>query len=172
MKSDLAAARGQVSGLDGRASRLAESLAKLAASTSDGMGEIQASLGRLGDELRHAQEIRTARDRRGDLEKARQERFGRRKDVRELAASLIHFVGTGSVDERVILDAARRRMMDAPDYWLSPAVIAVAAWLADEQDRYASAIAMALQLDRRKTALFMALLLRDHASGGHWRPGR
>jgi hypothetical protein len=165
MKSDLAAARGQVSGVDGRASRLAENLAKLAASTSDGMAEIQASLGRLGDELRHAQEIRSARDRRGDLEKARQERFGRRKDVRELAANLIHFVGTGSVDERVILDAARRRMMDAPDYWLSPAVIAVAAWLSDEQDRYASAIAMALQLDRRKTALFMALLLRNHGSG-------
>jgi hypothetical protein len=166
MKSDVAAARGQVSGVDGRVSRLADSLGELARNTSDGIASLAGGLGELGDQLRRAHEIRTARDRRGDLEKTREERFGRRKDVRELAANLIHIVGTGSVDERVVLDAARRRMMDVPDYWLSPAVIAVASWLSDDQDRCATAIAMALQLDQSRTALFMTLLLRGQADGG------
>jgi hypothetical protein len=165
MKSDIAAARGQVSGTDGRVSRLAESLKELATSTSDGIASLRENLGELGDQLRRAHEIRTARDRRGDLEKTREERFGRRKDVRELAANLIHIVATGPVDERVVVDAARRRMMDVPDYWLYPAVIGIASWLSDDQERYATAIEMALQLDRPRTALFMTLVLRNQARG-------
>ena len=83
--------------------------------------------------------------------------------VRDLASEIIDVVQSGFVRRTVILDVTERLAIRTPRYWLAPAVLAVAAWLDGDQERYAESIKSALILDYSKTALFMTLLLRHQA---------
>jgi hypothetical protein len=76
------------------------------------------------------------------------------------------------LDERrrsVIVDATERLAIRTPRYWLAPAVVAVAAWLKDDEGLYLDSISSALNLDPGKTALFMILLLRHQERAGAMR---
>jgi len=154
VQTELSRLSSRISALDRKLSDVGEKVAKL-----------HSDFSQLADELKRNRVIDVARDRRDDLDRELKERFGRHEEVRKLAASIIHVVSTGIIDDRVILDTAQRRMVDLPDYWLAPAVVAVAAWLSREEDRCAEGLDLAMRLDRSKTALFMALLLRQHDRG-------
>jgi hypothetical protein len=56
-----------------------------------------------------------------------------------------------------------RLTIRTPRYWLAPAILAVAAWLDNDKDRYFDSVNSALALNRSKAALFMTLLLRHQA---------
>ena len=155
IQTELSHLRSRMSTLDDKLSDLGVKVAKL-----------QSGFSKLADELRRNREIDLARYKRDDLDRELKEKFGPHEEVRKLAANIIHVVSTGVIDDRVILDAAQRRMVDLPDYWLAPAIVAVAAWLSREEGRCAEALDLAMRLDRSKSALFMALLLR-HYDRGH-----
>ena len=154
LSSSISALDRKLGDLDRRVGGVGEKVAKL-----------QSSLSELADELKRNRVIDVARDKRDNLDRELTDRFGRHEEVRKLAANIIHVVRTGVIDDRVILDTAQRRMVDLPDYWLAPALVAVAAWLSREEDKCAEALDLAMRLDRSKTALFMALLLRQHDRG-------
>lgn len=163
---------GKVSTLDGRLGKLhkdvgtvGEAVTTLANNVGPGVRRIESALAKLADEMRRDREISAARDARDAIARELKERFGRHEEVRRLADSVIHVVRTGIIDKDVILDAAQRRMVDLPDYWLAPATVAVAAWLSDDEARCTESIAVAMRLDQGKTALFMALLLHQHERG-------
>lgn len=151
LKSSISALDRKVSDLDHQVGGVGEKVAKL-----------QSGLSKLADELKRNRVMDVARNKRDDLDRELKQRFGRHEEVRKLAANIIHVVSTGVIDEKVILDTAQRRMVDLPDYWLAPTIVAVAAWLSREEGNCAEALDLAMRLDRSKTALFMALLLRQH----------
>ena len=92
-----------------------------------------------------------------------EQKFGRYKEVRELAAEIVYLMDSGFISRSVILDVTERLAILTPRYWLAPTILAVAAWLDNDQDRYSESINVALALDPSKTALFMTLLLRHQA---------
>lgn len=163
---------GKLSAFDSRFGKLhrdlgavSDSVTTLANNVGPGMRRIESVLAEIADGLRRDREISAARDRREAIARELKDRFGRHTEVRRLADSVIHVVRTGIIDKEVILDAAQRRMVDLPDYWLAPATVAVAAWLSDDKARCDESIAVAMRLDQGKTALFMALLLHQHDRG-------
>jgi hypothetical protein len=137
----------------------------LARTVGPALDSLQSGIRKLSAELERDRVVEGARARRDELDRELEEKFGRHEEVRKLAGGIIHAVRTGVIDDQVILDTAQRRMVDLPDYWLAPAIVAVAAWLSRDERKCAEAIGQAMLLDRSKTSLFMALLLRQHNRG-------
>ena len=160
----------EISGLHSRVSGVEGSVAKLS-SRVDGLekrllrrvDDLQKTMDEFVTEYRHDRFIQNARH---DLTEARrelEEEFGKHKEVRDLASGIIYVVKSGFISRAVILDVTERLAIKTPRYWLAPAILAVAAWLDGDKDRYFESIKTALSLDHSKTALFMTLLLRDQA---------
>jgi hypothetical protein len=161
----------QVGALDRHVDRVGDSVATFSRTVVPAVSSIQSRVTALADEFARSRVIDLARDRRDDLDRERMEKFGKHDEVRKLANTIIRVVSTGVIDDKVILDTAQRRMIDLPDFWLAPATVAVAAWLSRDKGKCDEALALALRLDRSKTALFMTLLLRhDNRTDAlqHW----
>ena len=153
----------RVSGVESSVSQLRGRVDALEKSLVRRVGELQRTVDDFVAEYRRDRTVQTAYN---DLAEARREleqEFGRYKEVRDLASGIIYVVKSGFISKAVILDVTERLAIRTPRYWLAPAILAVAAWLDDDKDRYSDSIKTALALDHSKTALFMTLLLRDQA---------
>ena len=160
----------EISGLDSRISTVESSVSRLRGRVDELENSLVRTLSKLQktmDEfVTEYRRDRTVQNAHNDLAEARrelEEEFGRYKEVRDLASGIIYVVRSGFLSRDVILDVSERLAIRTPRYWLAPAILAVAAWLDGDKDRYFESIKSALALDHSKTALFMTLLLRDQA---------
>jgi hypothetical protein len=153
----------RVSGVESSVSRLRDRVDALEKNLLRRVGELQRTVDDFVTEYRHDRMVQNAHndlaEARGELERE----FGRYEEVRDLASGIIYVVKSGFISRAVILDVTERLAIRTPRYWLAPAILAVAAWLDDDKDRYSDSIKTALALDHSKTSLFMTLLLRDQA---------
>ncbi len=150
-----------VSGLGGRVAAVESRVDAVEKKVMRAVGELQRTVDEFVTEYRRDRTVQNAYN---DLAEARREleqEFGRYKEVRDLASGIIYVVQSGFISRAVILDVTERLAIRTPRYWLAPAILAVAAWLDDDKDRYFESIKSALALDHSKTALFMTLLLRN-----------
>ena len=153
----------RVSGVESSVSKLRGRVDALEKSLLRRVGELQETVDDFVTEYRRDRLVQNAHN---DLAEARgelEQEFGRYKEVRDLASGIIYVVKSGFISRAVILDVTERLAIRTPRYWLAPAILAVAAWLDGDKDRYFDSIKTALALDHSKTALFMTLLLRDQA---------
>ena len=153
----------RVSGVESSVSQLGGRVDALEKSLLRRVGELQRTVDDFVTEYRRDHIVQNAHN---DLAEARGElgrEFGRYKEVRDLASGIIYVVKSGFISRAVILDVTERLAIRTPRYWLAPAILAVAAWLDGDKDRYFDSIKTALALDHSKTTLFMTLLLRDQA---------
>ena len=86
-------------------------------------------------------------------------RFGHHQAVRRAATGMLRAMTTGTVSPAALLGAAEQLMIDAPDYWLSPALAALAAWAGDSQAAARRAVLEAVSRDPGRGALFFSLTL-------------
>ena len=107
--------------------------------------------------------VRNAHDELAVAERQWLRKFGRYEEARDMAASIIDAVGSGHISDSAIVEVTTKLAIKTPRYWVAHATLAVAAWLADEERQSRDALDYALELDRGRTALFMALVLRDQA---------
>jgi hypothetical protein len=153
----------RVSGVESSVSGLRNRVDSLEKKLLGRVGELQQTMDDYVTEYRRDRLVQNAHN---DLVAARGElaqQFGRYEEVRDLASGIIYVVKSGFISRAVILDVTERLAIRTPRYWLAPAILAVAAWLDGDKDRYVESIKTALALDHSKTALFMTLLLRDQA---------
>ena len=85
--------------------------------------------------------------------------FGHHQAVRRAATGMLRAMTTGTVSPAALLGAAEQLMIDAPDYWLSPALAALAAWAGDSQAAARRAVLEAVSRDPGRSALFFSLTL-------------
>jgi hypothetical protein len=153
----------RVSGVESSVSKLSGRVDALEKSLLRRVGELQQTVDDFVTEYRRDRIVQNAyndlAEARGELERE----FGRYQEVRDLASGIIYVVKSGFISRAVILDVTERLAIRTPRYWLAPAILAVAAWLDGDKDRYSDSIKTALALDHSKTALFMTLLLRNQA---------
>jgi hypothetical protein len=150
-----------VSGLGGRVAAVESRVDAVEKRVMRAVGELQRTVDEFVTEYRRDRTVQHAYN---DLAEARSEleqEFGGYKEVRDLASGIIYVVQSGFISRAVILDVTERLAIRTPRYWLAPAILAVAAWLDGDKDRYFESIKSALALDHSKTALFMTLLLRN-----------
>lgn len=85
--------------------------------------------------------------------------FGHRQLVRRTATGMLRAVTTGTVSPSALLGAAEQLMISAPDYWLTPALVALAAWAADSPVSASRAVREAMGRDLGRSTLFFSLTL-------------
>ena len=153
----------RVSGVESSVSQLRERVDGLEKSVVRAISELQRTMNEFVTEYRRDRTIQNAHNDLAEARRELNEAFGRYKEVRDLASEIIYVVQSGFVSRSVILDVTERLAIRTPRYWLAPAILAVAAWLDRDKDRYVESIKTALALDPSKTALFMTLLLRHQA---------
>lgn len=97
------------------------------------------------------------------LVKVRQEldqRFGHYSDVRRRVTGILQATDVAIVRQETMRTATEELMLAAPRYWLAPSLVALTAWIADNQPLADRALGEALNRDGNKTALFFALVCR------------
>ena len=97
------------------------------------------------------------------LVKLRQEiehRFGHYAEIRRMARGILEVNDLAVVRQDTLRAAAEELMLRAPGYWLAPALVALAAWISDEEEVANRACAEALHRDDERTSLFFALVCR------------
>lgn len=97
------------------------------------------------------------------LVKLRQEiehRFGHHAEIRRMARGILEANDLAVVRRDTLRAAAEELMLHAPGYWLAPALVALAAWISDEEEVANRACAEALHRDDERTSLFFVLVCR------------
>ena len=97
------------------------------------------------------------------LVKLRQEidhRFGHYAEIRRMTRGILEANDLAVVRQDTLRAAAEELMLRAPGYWLAPALVALAAWISDEEEVANRACAEALHRDDERTSLFFALVCR------------
>lgn len=158
-----AAFNSRISDLETSVSRLGRRVDGLETSVMKAIGDLQQTVNEFVIEYQRDRTVHNAYNELAVARRELEQEFGRYKEVRELAAGIVYIVESGFISRSVILDVTERLTIRTPRYWLAPAILAVAAWLDDDQDRYFDSINSALALNPSKTALFVTLLLRHQA---------
>ena len=89
------------------------------------------------------------------LVKLRQEieqRFGHYAEIRRMARGILEANDLAVVRQDTLRAAAEELMLHAPGYWLAPALVALAAWISDEEEVANRACAEALHRDDERTS--------------------
>lgn len=97
-----------------------------------------------------------------------EKRFGLYDKVRKVLLGILQSVDTGLVSKSVITNSTEKLMISTPRYWLTPSLIAIAAWLSDNQPLAIKALNEGLRRNQIKTQLMFTLvnnrLKRNNAS--------
>ena len=128
--------------------------------------EFQRQLDALGKQITtYIDEDRVARSRQFaqtalvDARAEHDRQFGHHQMVRRSTTGMLRVMTTGTVRPAAFLRAAEQLMVDASDYWLSPAQVALAAWARDSPVVAERAVFEAVSRDPARSALFFSLVL-------------
>ena len=122
------------------------------------------------DEDRAARSRQFAQTALVDARAEHDRQFGHRRKVRRGVAGALQAMTTGTV-RQPFLPAAERLVVDASDYWLSSAYVALAAWADGSQESAEAGALEAVRCDPGRSALFFALVLARfgrHDAAAEW----
>ncbi|WP_286912648.1 hypothetical protein [Flavobacterium sp. UBA4197] len=77
-----------------------------------------------------------------------------------MATGILQAVDTGVVSDETLRFTTEEVMIKAPGYWLSPALVALASWIANDKNNNVKALNESLKRDDYKTTLFFLLVMR------------
>lgn len=100
-----------------------------------------------------------------------EKKFGHYDLLRRRATGIVEAVDMRTVTHDTVQSLSELGAIDAPGYWLGPALVGLGAWLRDDRSISDNAVRNALRLDQSKTSLFYALVLRRFgrtAAAAHW----
>jgi hypothetical protein len=133
-----------------------EKSAQLAATAQQ---ELQRQLDALGQQVTTYRTVQLARTALLDARAEHDRQFGHHQLVRRSVTGMLRAMATGTVRPAALLRAAEQLMIDAAGYWLSPAQLALAAWVDDSQESAERAVLEAVRRDPGRSTLFFSLVL-------------
>lgn len=77
------------------------------------------------------------------------------RTIRKIVQGMMDNLDFSMINEQLIETAVEKEHLQTPAYWLTPLLVAIAAWKDDEKERAYRALGQALDLDPRKTAAFL-----------------
>ncbi len=107
-----------------------------------------------------AKEVQLAETRQVKVRQELETKYGHYATIRRHATGILQAADLSLVRQETIVWATEELMLRAPGYWLAPALLALGAWLRDDQGLANKAIAEAARRDDEKTSLFLALIGR------------
>lgn len=95
-----------------------------------------------------------------------EQKFGKHAEARKRLHGILDTADTGLLREYTIASCSEQIMLDTPKYWLSPCLVALAAWISNDKDLADRAIKVALDRDVEKATLLFALVSRRTVPAG------
>lgn len=95
-----------------------------------------------------------------------EQKFGKHAEARKRLHGILDTADTGLLREYTIASCSEQIMLDTPKYWLSPCLVALAAWISNDKDLTDKAIKVALDRDVEKATLLFALVSRRTVPAG------
>ena len=91
-------------------------------------------------------------------------KFGHYDEIRRRISGILQSADIKAVRKDTLLDISEKTIVDAPNYWLAPALVAICAWYLDNKALADRALDEAIKRDDEKTSLLFSLV--------HLRAGR
>src|SRR5882724_435373 len=110
-----------------------------------------------------AKELSLAETRQVKVRQELETKFGHYAEVRRQVTGILQAADISLVRQETIRFATEGLMLNAPRYWLAPALVALAGWLSNNKDLATKAVNEAVRRDDEKTSLFFALITRRAA---------
>lgn len=149
LKVDMREVNIELGGLNTKHDHLKNDLSQLAISFSDFVES----------DIKH-KALQLAETRQGNLKQDLQIKFGYYAEVRRMATGIIQGVDTGIISDDTLRHTTEEVMIKAPNYWLAPALVALASWIRDDKNTTDKALLESLKRDDYKTTLFFMLIMR------------
>jgi len=89
-----------------------------------------------------------------------EKKFGHYDLVRRTTTGILQADDLGIVKKETISNATEELMISTPGYWLSPCLVALAAWINDQPELAEKALREGIKRNDEKTSLFFALICR------------
>ena len=136
-------------------------------SVDNKVGMVSSEVAVLANEFRQfvqeAERVATLADAKQNvviLEQQLENEFGHYDEIRRHTVGILQASDISIVKKETISTATEELMLNAPRYWLAPALIALAAWINDEKALAERALKEAMKRDDEKTSLLFALISR------------
>lgn len=94
-----------------------------------------------------------------------EQNFGTHKLVRDYMLGILQASDLALISKSTISRCTEELMISAPQYWLAPCLIALAAWISDNKTLAERAVKEAIKRDEEKTCLLFALVTRRVNAG-------
>ncbi len=91
-------------------------------------------------------------------------KYGHYDEIRRRVSGILQSADIRAVGKNTLLDVSENTIINAPNYWLAPALVAICAWYLDDKNLAYRAIDEAMKRDDEKTSLLFSLI--------HLRAGR
>lgn len=88
------------------------------------------------------------------------QKFGKHAEARTRLKGILDSAGTGLLRDFTVASCSEQVMLDTPKYWLSPCLVALAAWISNDKSLADKAVKVALDRDVEKSSLLFALVCR------------
>ncbi|MDN3242434.1 hypothetical protein [Glycomyces tritici] len=112
------------------------------------------------EEDRLAKNVQLAQSRLNTIRQELRTDFGHYAQVRRHATGILQGMDVGLIPHDTIRQATEELMLATPRYWLTPALVSLAAWIRDDRSLAERALKEAQRRDNDKSSLFFALVLR------------
>ena len=86
--------------------------------------------------------------------------FGHYDVVRRTATGILQANDLAIVKSSMLSHITEKQMIETPNYWLTPCLVALAAWINDDKDLAERALAEGIRRNDEKTSLFFGLICR------------
>lgn len=143
--------------------RMTAGIAAVGLQVSDTQAKLQALRAEV-EEMRRQQAFAAALQRAlTEIIRVRQEleeKFGTHKLVREYMLGILQASDMKLIQESTIARCTEELMLSAPNYWLAPCLIALSAWISNNESLAKRAVKIAIERDDEKTSLLFALVCR------------
>ena len=83
--------------------------------------------------------------------------FGNYRTVRKLVQGIMDNMNVQMVSDEIIYKSIEKQHLQTPDYWLTCVLISIMAWKNDDRELADSAMAKALELEKKDAAIFYML---------------
>lgn len=134
---------------------------------NDNVKVVYDEIGALAKEFHDFVNLQQRANRLGQAEtrlvKIRQEldkKFGHYDIVRRTTTGILQADDLGIVKKDTISTATEELMIETPNYWLAPCLVALAAWINDQPELAEKAVREGIRRNDEKTSLFFALICR------------
>ena len=122
---------------------------------------------KLANEFREYVEIQSLANRKAEakmnlsaIRDKLKDNFGHYDVVRRTATGILQANDLAIVKSSMLSHVTEKQMIETPNYWLTPCLVALAAWINDDKELAERALAEGIRRNDEKTSLFFGLICR------------